>query len=114
MNEYIIYHNPRCTKSRESLLLLQQEGLDPEVCLYLENPPSRAELVHICELLGVGPLGITREKDDIPMDLDAASDDEIFDMLAKYPRLIERPIIVKDGKEAVIGRPPENIEVLFN
>lgn len=103
-----IYHNPRCSKSRQTLALMQEKGVDPEIVLYLVNPPSRDELAKVVELLGVRPVEIARLK-DADMDLREMSDDEVLDALAENPKWIERPIVIRDGVAAVVGRPPENV-----
>ena len=107
-----IYHNPRCSKSRETLKLIQDGGVTPEVVEYLKSPPSAAELQEILTLLGVGPRALIRDKEAEfrehglnNMDL---SDDEIIAAMVAHPRLIERPIVI-DGERAVVGRPPANV-----
>lgn len=115
-DQFTIYHNPRCTKSRQSLALLGAEGIEPEVILYLDDSPSRERLVELSELLDMKPIGFTRTKEPIFKEKGLRtdmSDDEIFDALARWPQLIERPIVVKNNEEAVIGRPPENIHELL-
>lgn len=112
MSDFVIYHNPRCSKSRQTLNLLQENGVEPEVVLYLEQAPSREEIVKLCELLGVKPIQITRVKEAFFKELELskdAEDDVILDALAEHPKLIERPIVVRDGQAAVMGRPPENV-----
>jgi arsenate reductase len=108
-----ILHNPRCTKSRETLKLLQERGIDLPVVEYLQQPLSKTELREICKLLGVRPLDIVRTKEDLFGELGLSkdngySDEQWLDVLASHPKLIERPIVVRRGR-AAIGRPPENV-----
>ncbi len=107
-----IYHNPRCSKSRATLALLEERGLVPEVIEYLKTPPGAAELSAILHALGIEPRELMR-RDEVEygaLGLDRAElgrDDLIAAMIAN-PKLIERPIVVRDGK-AAIGRPPEAV-----
>jgi len=105
-----IYHNPRCSKSRQTLQLLNDQGVQPEVVEYLNAPPSAAELTEMLKLLGIGPRQLMRKKEAeykaAGLDNPALSDEELIALMAANPKVIERPIVVKDGK-AVIGRPPE-------
>ena len=106
-----IYHNPRCSKSRKTLALLQEHGIEPTVVEYLKNPPDKGELEIITRKLGVKPEKIVRRGEDSFKQNFAGkslNDDEWLEALAEYPILIERPIVVK-GDQAVIGRPPENV-----
>ena len=112
-----IYHNPRCRKSRETLALLRENGLEPEIVEYLKDPPSPEELADLCRLLGINPAAIIRSKEPLFRELglslkDDRSDAEWIGLLAKHPKLIERPIVVR-GKKAVIGRPPTNVVSLL-
>lgn len=106
-----IYHNPRCTKSRQTLALLEQRGIKPKIIEYLDNPPSAAELKHLLKLLGIPARELLRKKEDeyhqAKLDDPSLSDAEIINAMIKHPRLIERPIVVT-GNKAAIGRPPEN------
>lgn len=111
---YQIYHNPRCRKSREALQILQEKGVEPEIVLYLETAPSATKLRELGKMMGKGPDEFIRKGDLKKIDLSVAdlkgmSDDQLYDLMAKHPILIERPIVVKDGKEAVLGRPPEEV-----
>lgn len=107
-----IYHNPRCGKSRGALELLRARGLEPRVVDYLKTPPSAAELEHILSLLGLEPRALIRKGEaaykeaglDNP-DLDRAA---LLAAMAAHPILIERPIVLANGK-AALGHPPENI-----
>ena len=112
MSKPTIYHNPRCSKSRQTLELLRQKGMDPEVVEYLKSPPSAEALRELLGLLNMKPVDLIRRKEPefLEQDLDrpGISDDELIDIMVRHPRLIERPIVVNDGKAAV-GRPPENV-----
>lgn len=109
-----IYHNPRCTKSRETLKRLQDKGLSPRIILYLEDPPDLATLKKLVKKLQIKPRELvrTREKIFAGLDLDLDDDAAVLAALAKNPILIERPIVVV-GDRAVLGRPPENVDDLL-
>lgn len=110
-----IYHNPRCRKSRETLQLIQESGVEPEVIEYLVNVPSESELKELVELLGIKPYDLLRRgESDFKENFKGKdlSDDEWIAAMVKYPKLIERPIVVKQ-KKAVLGRPPENVNTLL-
>lgn len=106
-----IYHNPRCSKSRQALHLLEEEGETIEIIKYLENPPSHQELKQVIELLGIKPIELVRTNEaewkENYKDKNL-SDDELIDAMIKYPKLIERPIAI-NGTHAVVGRPPEKV-----
>lgn len=107
-----IYHNPRCSKSRQGLALLQASGKEFEVVKYLEDTPSEKELREIIGLLGISPIDLVRKSESAWKDNYKGkdlSDAEIIKAMADNPKLIERPIVIS-GKKAVIGRPPENIK----
>jgi arsenate reductase len=108
----VLYHNPRCSSSRAALKLLEEAGKVPEVVLYLEKPPSVAELKELLGKLGIGPRALMRTKEPIFKELGLAdpelSDAALIRAMADNPILIERPILVA-GKRAVIGRPPERV-----
>ena len=105
----VIYHNPRCSKSRETLQLLEEHECNPEVIEYLDEPPSAAELKRIIGLLGVAARDLLRTTEqvykDADLDDDSLSDDEIIEAICEYPALLQRPIVIR-GDRAVIGRPP--------
>ena len=109
-----IYHNPRCSKSRKTLELLEQSGATPTIVEYLKTPPSAAATLRHARLLGLRVADLLRrgedefrQADDLP-DLD--NDDALAAWLELHPRVIERPIVVDEDRErAVIGRPPENV-----
>lgn len=110
-----IYHNPRCQKSRETLAILEGKGLKPEIVLYLESPPSREELKAILKMLGISASELVRKGEQVYKDHFKGknlTEEEWLGALLQYPKLIERPIVVKGGK-AVIGRPPEKVEELL-
>ena len=105
-----IYHNPRCTKSRQTLALLEGRGLKPQVIEYLSTPPTASELAAIVKMLGVPARDIARKKEAAKTGIDPSSMDEkaLLSAMAKHPTIIERPIVVHDDK-AALGRPPENV-----
>ena len=111
-----IYHNTRCSKSRQALELIREQGLEPEIILYLESPPNKAELRDIVQKLGKNADKILRKSEaDYKAHFTAISQTDekaLIDLLVAYPKVIERPIIVS-GAKAVIGRSPESISVLF-
>lgn len=110
-----IYHNPRCSKSREGLQLLEDSGRDFTVVKYLDKPLGRNEITVLIKKLGTGPLGLVRQKEKAWVENykgKQLTDSDIINALVKYPVLIERPIIVK-GDKAVIGRPAENIKTIL-
>ncbi|HGF6559154.1 arsenate reductase (glutaredoxin) [Providencia sp. wls1922] len=108
-----IYHNPRCSKSRETLALLQEKGITPTVVEYLTTPPSIAEIEKLLKMLGfTDARQLMRTKEDIYKELKLADNDitqaQLIQAMHDNPRLIERPIVVK-GKKAKLGRPPEQV-----
>lgn len=110
-----IYHNPRCTKSRQTLQLILDAGVEPEVIEYLKDVPSEAELKELVSMLGIKPYDLLRRGEaDFKESFKGKdlSDDEWIAAMVKYPKLIERPIVVKQ-KKAVLGRPPENVKTLL-
>ena len=116
MSKFIIYHNPRCSKSREALEIIRQNNLDHQIKLYLEDPLTSKELESILLKLQMQPRELLRkgENDYKLNNLSALkhSDQDIINFMIKFPKLIERPIIIKEEK-AVLGRPPENVNNLF-
>ncbi|MBN7798479.1 arsenate reductase (glutaredoxin) [Parahaliea mediterranea] len=116
MSDYVIYHNPRCSKSRNTLALLQERGVEPDVVLYLESPPDAGALEALLQKLGKTPAELVRrgeaEYKDLGLGKDS-SDDELLRAMASHPKLIERPIVVR-GDRAVLGRPPENVLELLD
>ncbi len=106
-----IYHNNRCSKSRQGLQILEESGKDFEIVKYLENIPSQEELSEIIELLGIKPIELVRKNEAIWKEDykgKELTDTEVIAAMVKNPKLIERPIII-NGDKAVIGRPPEKI-----
>ena len=112
MTEVSIYHNPRCSKSRQTLALLEENNIQHNVVLYLESPPSAAELKSILRKLGMTPRELMRKGEDVYKEKNLGngdlSDDELIEAMVASPILIERPIVVS-GKAARIGRPPEQV-----
>ncbi|WP_313499939.1 arsenate reductase (glutaredoxin) [Stutzerimonas nitrititolerans] len=112
MTELTLYHNPRCSKSRSALELLEGRGLTPTIIRYLETPPTAAELQDVLNKLGIAPRQLLRTGEDEYRQLDLAnpdlSDEQLIEAMAAHPRLIERPILVA-GDRATVGRPPEKV-----
>lgn len=106
-----IYHNPRCSKSRCTLSLLEERGLAPVIVEYLKNPPSAQELERILGMLGIPPARLLRTGEDEYKEHfqgNELSDAETIALMVRYPKVIERPIVV-NGDRAAIGRPPEAV-----
>jgi arsenate reductase len=107
-----IYHNPRCSKSRQALALLEVRGIEPRVIEYLKTPPDRATLAALLRKLGRPARDLVRSQEPefkaLGLDAPHITDDALLDALASHPRLLERPIVVVDRK-ARIGRPPEAV-----
>ena len=111
MKNVKIWHNPKCSKSRNTLELLNEKGVEVEVVKYLETTPTKDELVEVLKMLNISARELMRTKEDIYKELnlkDENSEDKLIDAMVENPKLIERPIVIKDGK-AAIGRPIENI-----
>jgi arsenate reductase len=111
-----IYHNPRCSKSRNTLALLEEQGVEAEVIKYLETPPSKEELKALLKMLGISARELMRTKEDIYKELglkDVEDEEKLIEAMVTNPKLIERPIVIKEGK-AVIGRPIENVVELLD
>ena len=108
----VIYHNPRCSKSRETLQILRDKNADPEIIEYLEQPPTVAELAAIIARLGVGARDLLRTTEkiyqDAGLDDDSLTEDEIIEAICEHPALLQRPIVVA-GDKAIIGRPPARV-----
>jgi arsenate reductase (glutaredoxin) len=110
-----IYHNPACTKSRETLALIRERGLEPHIVEYLKTPPSEAELSAIVRKLGIKPLELVRRNEQVFKDKYAGktlSDKEWIKAMVANPILMQRPIVVR-GEAAAIGRPPQDVEPLL-
>lgn len=112
MASYRIYHNPRCSKSRQALGLLEERGIQPDVVLYLETPPSADELADILKKLGIGARELLRKGEEdykaLKLENPQLDEAELIAAMVAHPKLIERPIVIS-GNRAVLGRPPENI-----
>ncbi|MEC9206022.1 MAG: arsenate reductase (glutaredoxin) [Pseudomonadota bacterium] len=112
MSELTIYHNPKCSKSRQTLELIKSKNKDPKVILYLEKKFSYEELKNIIFWLGIFPRDLLRkgenEYKENNLENINLSDDEIINLMVRFPKLVERPIVVKDN-QAIIGRPPQNV-----
>ncbi len=116
MADYTIYHNPRCSKSRETLALLEDNGIEPSVVLYLNEPPSTAVLKAIITKLGITARDLLRNKEAdykaLNLSNSSLDDNALIAAMIKYPKLIERPIVIK-GDRAILGRPPKNVLALL-
>ncbi len=116
MTDVVIWHNPRCSKSRQTLALLEERGVTPTVIRYLESPPSPAELRDALEALGLSPRELMRKKEPQYRDLDIEhggfTHAEEVDLMCAHPALIERPVVLYGGR-AVLGRPPSNVLQIF-
>ncbi len=116
MQEIKIWHNPKCSKSREAMEILKENRCDAEVVKYLEESPDENQIKAILKMLNITPRELMRTKEDIYKELnlkDENSDEALIAAMAKYPKLIERPIIIK-GNKAIIGRPTERIAEFLN
>ena len=107
-----IYHNPRCSKSRETLKLIEAQGIQPEIIEYLKQPPTTAELQDILNKLGMQPRELMRTKEaeykENGLDDKSLNNAELIEAMIRIPKLIERPIVLANDKAAV-GRPPESV-----
>jgi arsenate reductase len=108
-----MYHNPKCSKCRATLTLLQEKGIEPELIIYLETAPSESELKEVLKKMGKGPKDIIRFNEDIAKEIGISPNDERTDsawlkIISDHPSLLERPIVI-NGDRAAIGRPPESI-----
>ena len=114
---FTIYHNPRCSKSRQALALLQEQGIEPEVVLYLETPPTVSAINKLLKQLGIGARDLLRKSEDDykakGLSGTSLTDKQLVEAMAECPKLIERPIVVSGGR-AVLGRPPENVHQLID
>lgn len=108
----VIYHNPKCTKSRQTLALLEARGIKPKVVEYLKTPPDKTEIERILKLLALDPRALMRRKEPVykqaRLDNPKLTRAQLVTALIEYPMLLERPIVLAHGK-AAIGRPPENV-----
>ena len=112
MSQVTIYHNPRCSKSRQTLQLIEEKGISPDIVLYLEQTPSAAEIAGLLKKLGIPARALLRKGEEAykanNLADDSLSDADLIAAMVVSPKLIERPIVVK-GNKAVLGRPPENV-----
>lgn len=111
-DQVTMYHNPRCSKCRTTLELLKTEGKDPQLVEYLNTPPTTEALAAILDMLGIEPRELMRKKEseykEACLDNPDLSREELIAAMVRYPKLIERPIVIANGK-AIIGRPPEKV-----
>lgn len=116
MSRVSIYHNPRCSKSRQALALLEQQGDELDVIKYIDTPPDSATLSALLQQLGLSARELMRKSEDVYKELQLDDPDlseaELVQAMVDYPRLIERPIVIRDGK-AIIARPPERVLELY-
>ncbi|MEQ9547281.1 MAG: arsenate reductase (glutaredoxin) [Marinobacter sp.] len=107
-----IFHNPRCSKSRQTLELLTDRGIEPEIIRYLETPPTEQELIHILDVLGYEARQLMRTKEkeykELGLDSPEMDRDALVSAMVANPKLIERPIVIR-GDKVALGRPPENV-----
>lgn len=107
-----IWHNPRCSKSRQTLALIEGRGIRPQVVEYLKQPPSREDIARVVTLLAIAPIELMRRGETIYKELEIGvrplGDDELIAAMAANPVLIERPVVIANGR-AALGRPPENV-----
>lgn len=107
-----IWHNPRCSKSRQTLALLEEKGIEPEIRLYLEDTPSVGDLDHVLTLLGREPRQLMRTKEDAYQENNMADDSlsraELLQLMHDHPKVIERPVVI-NGDKAAVGRPPVDV-----
>jgi arsenate reductase len=112
MSQPTIFHNPRCSKSRATLRLLEEKEINFNMIIYLETPPDKETLIYILDQLGMEPRELMRthehEYTDNTLADPSLSRDELINAMLKFPKLIERPIVLNDNK-VIIGRPPENV-----
>jgi arsenate reductase len=115
-NKVTIYHNPRCSKSREALQLLRDAGHEPQIVEYLKEPPSIARMTELLKMMKLAPRDAMRSKEAVYKELDLGasglSDADLIAQMVAHPILIERPIVVAGGR-ARLGRPPETVLELF-
>ena len=110
-----IYHNPQCSKSRQTLQLIEEQGIKPEIILYKSTPPTVAELKDVIAKTGLKPMDIIRKGEAIYKEKYKGkeyTDDEWIEIMVTHPTLIERPIVI-EGNKAILGRPPQNVVELF-
>ena len=112
MSNFIIYHNPRCSKSRQTLALLNEKGYEPKIFLYLEEELTTEDLKEVLQKLNMEPRDLLRKGEEEyrknNLSDDRLNNEDLIKFMIKHPKLIERPIVVKENK-AILGRPPENV-----
>jgi len=112
MSKVKIFHNPRCSKSRQTLALLEQQNIEAEIIEYLKAPPTKGQLEDIITMLNIEPRALLRKGESIYKELGLAdlniSNEQLIQTMCDNPKLIERPIVITNGK-AKIGRPPESV-----
>lgn len=116
MSRYTIWHNPRCSKSRQTLELLEGANVEVDVVRYLETPPTEAELKRVLHLLGLEPRDLMRTKEaeygELGLSDATLSNEALIEAMHTHPKLIERPVVIHNDK-AVLGRPPEQVKTLL-
>ena len=116
MSDYILYHKPNCSTSLATLKLIKEQGIDPELRLYLEKPPTQKELSELMKKLGCKPIELVRTKESLYKENykdKKLTKKDWLRILSKNPILIERPILIK-GDKAILGRPPERVLELIS
>ena len=117
MPNVTIWHNPRCSKSRQTLQLIRDRGVEPTIVEYLKTPPSQSEIEGALAKLGLEPHALIRNKESVYKELGLGNDSldsaTLLSAMAKHPVLIERPVVIR-GERAVLGRPPENVLALLD
>ncbi len=112
-----IYHNPRCSKSRQTLALLREQGIDPQIIEYLKTPPDAEALRELLQLLDIAPLDLVRRKEaefqESGLDQGEPDAERVVEAIVRFPKLMERPVVVSNGR-AAIGRPPEAVLDILN
>lgn len=112
MSDVSIYHNPRCSKSRQTLALLEEKGITPDIIEYLKSPPTVEVLSNILQQLDISARQLLRKGEAVYKELnlsdDSLTDEQLIQIMSDNPKLIERPIVIKNGK-AKLGRPPESV-----
>ena len=111
MANVTIWHNPRCSKSRNAVALLEEQGIEAEVVKYLDTPPNKDEIKAVLKMLGITARELMRTKETLYKELglkDVTDEEKLIDAMVQNPKLIERPVVIKEGR-AAIGRPIENI-----
>lgn len=108
-----IFHNPRCSKSRKTLALLEEKGIAPEIVKYLETPPDAATLESVLKMLEMEPRDLMRKNEkeykELNLENPELSREQLIEAMVSHPKLIERPIVIRDNNRATLGRPPEQV-----